>query len=275
MRRCVLLLALCVLPAVSSHAADVFVRLHAEAHAPQDVLRLGDVAEVVSADNDAASRLANTPIGLAGQGVDAEGFSRGQIERALAPTTQLLDASLTWGGAKRVRISHDAVAVDFSEAVDAAALALMRHIPEGRNLSTVVVSPPKPLALVQSVSRVTPDMSVVDVDQQRVTVPLRIYANNQELAIRHVTFELRPGSAKTSAATQAAGQKEQMQQAPMLVRTRETVKIVLRDGSVQIESEGTALADARLGETVRVKRRSGRVFKAVAVAPGVVEVEVN
>lgn len=63
---------------------------------------------------------------------------------------------------------------------------------------------------------------------------------------------------------------------PYLVSRQQKVTVLLESDGMRIESEGIALADARMGEQVRVRRTSGNVELAGrAIRQGVVLVEEN
>jgi len=66
-----------------------------------------------------------------------------------------------------------------------------------------------------------------------------------------------------------------VEQTPPVARNQEVaLKIVA--GSITIETQATALSDAKIGKSVRVKNlRSGEEFLANVVAPGMAEVQVR
>lgn len=62
-------------------------------------------------------------------------------------------------------------------------------------------------------------------------------------------------------------------QAPIAIRRGEKVVLLAQGGGVEVRMEGRALADAAVGEPVRVRNlSSGRVVEGVVVSPGVVGV---
>lgn len=76
----------------------------------------------------------------------------------------------------------------------------------------------------------------------------------------------------------AAGEpllREHVEERPAVARN-DSVKVALAQGGIVIETNGIALADAHVGEPVKVRNpESNEQFAALVVAPGVVRVEVR
>jgi flagella basal body P-ring formation protein FlgA len=72
----------------------------------------------------------------------------------------------------------------------------------------------------------------------------------------------------------ATGQafRHDMLRAPQVIQQGQTVKLMAKGNGFQVTSEGKALANANLGQTVSVRTQSGQVTSGIAKQNGVVEV---
>ena len=60
---------------------------------------------------------------------------------------------------------------------------------------------------------------------------------------------------------------------PILVRRGDQVKVIVSVGSVQIAAAGTAMRDGRIGQSVPVRVRQGRIVQAAVAGPRRLEVQ--
>lgn len=79
---------------------------------------------------------------------------------------------------------------------------------------------------------------------------------------------------KTVIGGAASGQalRQDMLRAPQVIQQGQTVKLVAKGNGFQVSSEGKALANATLGQTVSVRTQSGQIINGIARQSGVVEV---
>lgn len=79
---------------------------------------------------------------------------------------------------------------------------------------------------------------------------------------------------KTITVSVPAGQpvRLDMLRAPMVIKQGQAVRLVAKGGGFQVSSEGKALSNAGLGQTVSVRTLSGQVISGVARENGVVEI---
>lgn len=66
--------------------------------------------------------------------------------------------------------------------------------------------------------------------------------------------------------------KNETLRAPLVVRQGQKVTLLARGAGFKVNSEGKALADGRVGDSVSVRTTSGKVVSGVIKSPGVVEV---
>lgn len=79
---------------------------------------------------------------------------------------------------------------------------------------------------------------------------------------------------KTVISGAASGQalRQDMLRAPQVIQQGQTVKLVAKGPGFQVSSEGKALANATLGQTVSVRTQAGQTINGIARQNGVVEV---
>ncbi|MDD5241544.1 MAG: flagellar basal body P-ring formation chaperone FlgA [Sulfuricella sp.] len=66
--------------------------------------------------------------------------------------------------------------------------------------------------------------------------------------------------------------RQDMLRSPQVIQQGQTVKLVAKGSGFQVSSEGKALANATLGQTVSVRTQSGQIINGIARQNGVVEV---
>lgn len=119
-------------------------------------------------------------------------------------------------------------------------------------------------------------------------VAARPLASNQEIHEGDFTVQqgdlanlpgsviLDPGQAigRTLNSAIAAGNplRREMLRNPNVILQNQKVRIVFREGDLEVMNEGTALANAQEGQTVRVKVNNGQTIQGIARSNGTVEV---
>lgn len=66
--------------------------------------------------------------------------------------------------------------------------------------------------------------------------------------------------------------RREMLRAPLVIQQNQKVRLIFRDGDIEIINEGTALSSAMEGQTVRVKTNNSQTVQGIATANGAVKV---
>lgn len=80
------------------------------------------------------------------------------------------------------------------------------------------------------------------------------------------------GKTIISGASSGQAIRQDMLRAPQVIQQGQTVKLVAKGFGFQVSSEGKALANATLGQTVSVRTQSGQIINGIAKQNGVVDV---
>lgn len=66
--------------------------------------------------------------------------------------------------------------------------------------------------------------------------------------------------------------RQEMLRAPIVITQHQKVKVLYRDGGIEVANEGTALAAAAEGQPIRVKVGNGQTITGIARMGGIVEI---
>lgn len=66
--------------------------------------------------------------------------------------------------------------------------------------------------------------------------------------------------------------RQEMLRNPIVIKQKQLVKVIFREGDLEVMNEGTALSNAMEGQPVRVKVNNGQTVSGIALANGTVEV---
>ncbi len=261
---------------VEADRREVLVRLRPVACLRADVVRLGDIADVVARGHDAAA-LADIVLGRAPAAGKVAIWTRSEVVRRLQGHVEY-----GWRveGAEKVYLTVDVHAVSAEELQEAVAKWLARRFPElanvsGARLRTYLRRPlyvPRhrgPIRLEPTLrsgaaavaGRLRVDVIVRAGDQVVATVPVYLEQSSTSAGVVPAGFQ-------TIAAPQAEPKSP-----PLLVRRRDVVRLVARTRYLTVTATGQALQDGRRGQFIRVRNlKSQRVVVGQVVDAGVVEV---
>lgn len=89
-----------------------------------------------------------------------------------------------------------------------------------------------------------------------------------------ITKDIEQVLGKTLTGSMAPGQpvRAELLRAPLLIKSGQTVKLIVQGGTFQVSAEGKALGNAATGQVVSVRTASGKVVSGVVKGDGSVEV---
>ena len=288
-RRSLTLLACLTFPLHAAETRDVFVSLRPAAEVPGKVVRLGDVA-VMTVRNPVeqvkwqAIEVAR-PLSLA----NPIRLSREEIVRQVGAAHPEWQNRLVWGGSNEVLVSGKLQRIDLEAAVNNAAAFLMERLSDGDFVSLRLVDGADPIEVPIGNVRSRPDTRaarkigsyveiplIVDVDGVQAARPMLRFAVSRSQRNATVETPAKPSVPALATEQSRAPVVDIADATPFVVSRQQPVTILIDGGGIRIESEGVALANARQGEKVRVRRTHGNVELAGrAVQQGVVLVEEN
>jgi flagella basal body P-ring formation protein FlgA len=298
---CFLLTAVCLLPSVAAKD-ELLVRVAAESTVHEDLLRLGDIAQVRASDPVVAGRLRAVALGYAPNvgtvreiardrialAITAAGFAQGTVQIE-APAIALVRRATQIVAPELVR-----------EAVERAALAEMRAIGATARLARldlppVIEVPAGKIEARASIGGVRDIFApfIIGIEQVEafasVIVAARDLATNARLRKEDVIIEERRlergtslyvrdserlrGTSVRRAVARGEAITTDLLVSEIVIKPGDTVRIVTESGRLQIAAAGEARFAGRIGDRIQVKNnQSGQLLQAVVVDEGLVSV---
>lgn len=269
--------AFCLFAAGICQAASVFVDLKPEASVAQRDIRLADIAHIVSRDSQSllAERLGNLTVSRC--------VSLAQKCRLmLAPIVAEVDAraselgiSVVWGANQSTVITGRTQSLSLATAVDQGGAWIVGAIAQGNPVLVSVVEGPMTIDVPPGQARLQPGFSQIRRLGDYVDLPIQVLVDGIEVARTSIRYLVRQGNNPGSSGSALAAPvpnpslampsvtEEQKPGTNGLSRTSvavskdQRVRLLVESGLVKIETDGIALADAELGESVRVRRTNG------------------
>ncbi len=281
--------ALSVVAFNSAQAEEVFIHLRPASTVEGRSIRLGDIADVTANSAATASQWGAIEITKLASLSEPVSLSRGEIALRLSAHSGFAPAAIAWGGSQAVAIRAVKHRIDLLPYINSTAAALISSMSDNDSqVSLTLIDEGGIVEVPDGRLTVRPDLSsirrfasnlevllVVAVDDEIVAAPLlRFSVNRRPSAIRPGN-EPAPLSAKREAmGVDSAGESGASFPADVSVLKNRSVPILIKAGSVHIESAGIALANARPGEQVSVRRVSnGSVMTGHATMGGGVVIE--
>lgn len=267
--------------------AEVFVALRPTATVEGRVVRLGDVAAVTTRGASEQGKYLSIEVSRLASLASPARVTREDIVRRVNTDHPELSGRLVWGGSNEVLVSGKPQRVDLETATNAAATYLMGRLGGGDLISLRLLDSQTAIEVPPGNVRSRPDMQAATRSGAVVEVPVIVEVDGVLAARPVLRFAVsRSPRAGNQAAAESATMPTTEQRGspaadtdmtkPYLVSRQQKVTVLLESDGMRIESEGIALADARMGEQVRVRRTSGNVELAGrAIRQGVVLVEEN
>ncbi len=236
--------------------------LPAKAAAGTPVVTLGQVAKLHGGDDKLRAKLAAVDLFERTKKDAAVTVSRRQIEIRLQ-LAGYTTADVLVGGAESVTVAVAKKTVPADDVISAAKKALLAQFPENGDGLAVSLALPLAVKLPEIVDADAIGISAVPhaatVKPGRVQMDVTIKINGETKLAHPVHFDVKATKVE-----------------PILVKARQPVRLVVRQGAMTLEATGESLQDGRAGETIKVqnavtkKAVTGRVSAA-----GVVEVELG
>lgn len=266
---------------LSGHACaeEAFVRLRQHVSLDSVVVQLGDVAEITTGLPETTARLRAIEIARLKSLVKPVRLARAEVDALLARQRGFSRGSIAWGGSSEVVISGRLGHVDLTPGLDAAAKLLMEKYGQRRGVVIRVVdgggevlAPPGPvnirpeMASLRRLGRSIELPLVVEVDGVRVARPQIRFEISwdtfdspmPEVVLRKSSvLELPPDLSARAPGIDVRRPVGALDDGDLLIKKDQSVRILVEAGAVRLESDGIALADARHGDMVKVKRSSG------------------
>lgn len=282
-------------------AEAVFVTLKTRATVASTQIRLGDIADVVSSDSSLAQRVTALRVRSMSAGSETLHLSREEIEAAIAKLDQRLAAKLEWGSNGSVLVSPAPREFRIDDAVDQAGAWIAERVSQAGEFEISLKSDPAPVNAIADSVTGRPDLRGMQRVGTEIRVPIKILVDGVERGERIAVYEVvrretpaatsRRGSPATDAQPEKSRSRLDPSVAPQGFATNSPqpaspakgpaqgyvvskdgpVRIVFDDGHLRIESDGIALANAGVGEPVKVRRvRDEIVLEGKATGPNMV-----
>jgi hypothetical protein len=266
--------------AQAARAEDAFLSLRPQVSVDHSVVLLGDVVEVTARQPAIAERLHGIELARFSSLAKPAKLSRAEIDGLLNQRGALPSGGIAWGGSTEVVISGRLRRIDLAPGIDGAASQLMQALGPGHAVVIRVLDNGGDVMAPPGRTSVRPEMGALYRFGQTVDVPLAVEVDGIAVARPIVRFEVSRSpldSAQFDPAPRRAAAPVSVDRgspAELSVEKDRPVRIVVEAGSVRLEGEGTALADAREGDTVKVRRATGGTeLLGRAAGPGLVLVE--
>lgn len=244
MQRIVLIATLFTLAACSADAAEV--RLKSEAACSGAIVRLKDVAEIVSDDENEAAALAELQLFPVPSSGKSRNVRRGEIRELLALSGVNVQ-SITLSGAEKLIVSragpvaHAKPQTTFAEVIPSAYITPSTKVARSIESAGVELVPVATHALERGTILRATDLELRPATSQRLpgAMPQKIEDLVGQELLRQVP----------------AGQQvfPESVQSPRLVRKNDKVRIKAIGAGVVISTDGKALAEGGLGDNVLVE----------------------
>lgn len=266
MRRSSLWIALILgLLAQRALAEDAFMKLRPRVEVDDVVVKLGDVAEVTARQAVLADQLKRVEVGRFATLSRPIRLNRSDIERVLEQSALVSSGSVVWGGASEVQLVGRSRRIDLTAGVDAAASALMARLGTRQYIEIRVLDDGGDVVGPPGKTRIVPEIELARRRGYVIEVPLLVEIDGIAVAHPLVRFEVTrkpPEFANASllpAVPTAQVSLDEKVEEPVnwAVQKDHPIRVIVAAGAVRLESSGIALADARQGDKVMIRRLGG------------------
>ncbi|MGY1490781.1 flagella basal body P-ring formation protein FlgA [Methylobacillus pratensis] len=276
----VILVSLATSPLMA--ADEVYIELRRQATVERPEVAVQEIANVVAADPGKRD-IEGLRLKLESM-VASQRLAREDIEAALVKRFSWWRGKVAWGGASHVEIVAKKRKISLDSGIAQARQWLQDEVgskyeyPVEYRLTSRSVDIDVPAGKVSQL----PATQEFRMTGNRMELPLDIYVDDQWVARCQLQFALSPlrpvnrlESLQGQPSPLALDKREPVELLHQVgVSKHQIVKVLMHQGSINIETEGQAERDAKVGETLMVKRLDGpELFLAQVVEPGIVMVK--
>lgn len=279
-------IAIILLPLATSPlmaADEVYIELRRQATVDRPDVAVQEIASVTAAD-PVKRDIEGMRLKLKSSLAASQRLDREDVEAALVKRFAWLRGKVAWGGASHVEILARKRKISLENGIAQARRWLQDEVGSKYEYPVEYRLTSKNLDMDVPAGKVSqlPAIQEFRMTGNRMELPLDIYVDDQWVARRQLQFALHPLRSVSK------GESTQSQPSPVALDKHETVellsqvgvskhqvvKVLMHQGSINIETEGQAERDAKVGETLMVKRLDGpELFLAQVVEPGIVMVK--
>ncbi|MCB5191875.1 flagella basal body P-ring formation protein FlgA [Methylobacillus arboreus] len=261
---------------------EVYIELRRQATVDRPDVAVQEIANVI-ADDPGKRDIEGLRLKLETLAA-SQRLAREDIESALVKRFAWLRGKIAWGGATHVEIFARKRKVSLENGIAQARQWLQDEVSSNYEYPVEYRLTSKNLDIDMPAGKVSqlPATQEFKMTGNRMELPLDIYVDEQWVARRQLQFALHPlRSVNKTESIQGQSSPvalDKHETAELLhqagVSKHQVVKVLMHQGSINIETEGQAERDAKVGETLMVKRLDGpELFLAQVVEPGTVMVK--
>lgn len=283
--RSLLAAALLAIPAAAlaqgraARPAPVEIVLLPEVRADGPVIRLGHIAQLTGGEPNLRAALANLDLAEFRTGNDAVVLGRADVKFRLLVAGH--DARFVrFTGAAHSRVQRSTGALTEAAVVHAARQLLLEQLASVAQPLTVRPSGPvlipaqdlEPRAKVRLYAQLTPAGVTLGI----TPVDVNIAVDGQTRAVIRTSFEVQPALQSAVGLGVESGVDDQTPatENPIVIHSRDRVRMLARVGESQIIAAGEALQDGRIGQSIRLRNvDSNKTVLGRVLGPGLVEVD--
>jgi len=273
-------------------AESVFVNLRHEAEIDNVKVRLSDIAEIITQNGSVAEQLGSAVVyECASFAPPCRLTKRDAMASTLAQARQL-GADVIWGSNEVVTVRGRMRTLSLSPAIDQAAIRILQRIANGHPLALKVMEGPTLIEAPPGKVDFKPEFERIRWVDGNIELPINVRVNGSSVAKPIVRYALQrnlisasaeQGDDKQQHFKRTAGSMVNVQGDSMVQNSESSpiiknrkVRLLVDSGTVRIETEGVALENASIGESVVVRRPNSLAdVHGRAIDRGIVLVEEN
>ena len=265
-----------------SLAEDIYIELMPEATIDRHDVHLSDIAKLTSNDLNLKASLSKLVIvKLDSLGIPFK-ISKIEIEKVTQERMHMLSGSIVWSNAEFCLVRPELHPVDLSRGVDITAMTLMKNV-KVKGVELLSTDTQLPLVAAPRVKiEQRPNFQEARMMGSNITIPLYVFADNRLIAkpALHFRFrEVKPNAIQSVGYTFASKEEvyasnledsevddaktdaeyimTPVKKKQFLIQKNQHVKLLIKSGMLEVESQGIAMSNAYLGDQVKVRKLSG------------------
>ena len=246
--------------ATTAEAASVFLEIRPQALVDKAEVRLADVADILTRDVNLAEQLGRVAVGQCKSLVKGCRLDKTTFESLVETRAAELGAQLAWSSTETIYIKGRNTRFSLLPAAEKAAIRILLQVDQGRPLAIslpegpmLIDIPPGEIAVLPAFDRGRRSGNVIE-------VPLLVSVDGMVVAqptIRYLLHRTSAGSDRRI--SNESTTRSDSSAAQNVILKDKKVRLLIESGSVRVEAEGIALADAGIGDAVTVKLANGLV----------------